>query len=1415
MKSLRQLLRRRQPASRTAPSKKRRLSTQALEQRQLLAGDFNVAHNYLNHLDVNQDFELSPSDALGVINFLAAGGSIASGESGSEDPFDGRKVDVNGDGNVSPSDALSVINALARGEGVGEVVELRLTARDLDDTELTEDVNGITQVQEGAENSFLLEVSYEDLRGLQANGVFSIFPDLNTSRGNLIKPVLRESQQVIFSNEIFSTTTGSYFVALETDPTTTVEITRNDFNNGPSSSLADALVQLGGYDPSDLEVTEPSFLRGEDEDNPTFGLQVRYVGADLGNVDVPDLVLTETFDTDVQITFNETAPFLADGVTPNNDAIGLSLDVRSRTRNQEQIYSQLNRGEFDANAGFSDIGGVGPASSSGLARPLDDVDAFAIEVFIDGPIPDNNPLIIDVSPGSGVDPLLVYGSDDPVPNEMILIDEDAIVRLSTGAVGVNNPPIVDGPISQVTNEDAADFSINLLEGASDPDDDTLSVTDFSFTSGDTMGVTQNGTTVDVTPSAYNALAAGETELINATYTISDGNGGTVAQALTLTIEGRNDSPDAGDDLNFVRDEFDAAFSIDLLQNATDPDTSDVLDVINITQVGSDDASGVVANDANNQIDVTPTAYAALNDGESITVTYDFTVVDGNGGQDTARVVVTINGDTPNTPPVAGDPIMVTFTEDDADSSIDLTTNVTDVDTEDTLTVVEASVVVTGDQSGIVRTGNDVSISPAAYNALPVGGMETIVFTYDVSDGEGGTDSHSATITITGANDAPVVAGPVTASISEDDGGTTVDLLEGASDPDTGDSVSLSNLTFVSGDDRGVTTGADSLSIDPSQYNFLSVGESVTAIYSYDVVDTNDAVTPQSATITITGANDAPIIGDPISATVSEDDSSVNIDLLVGSSDPDQNDSLSIDNFTTVSGDSTPFTIVNDETLTFDPNAYNSLAAGETEIVVVNFDIVDGNGGQGSQSATITINGANDAPVVSGPISLTISEQDADQVLSLLDNASDPDTSDTLSVANVNVSGDDEGVQLNGNNLDISPNLYDSLTAGQSAVVTLTYQVTDGTESVNQTATVTITGVDDAPVVDGPLTFTFDERDASTSVDLLAGASDPNNDPINIINAQITSGDARGVFVNLSNSQLEITPSAYEDLEDGEQAVVVVDYQITDDEGNTVDQTATVTITGRTIVGSSVSGTLFIDHIENIEDVRNGADPIRNGVHDEDEDALGGVMVRLYQVVNGVETEVAQTMTGNDGIYSFPEVLGGTYIVEYDVPDSVMFEGSRRGVVNVSDVGDEQLSGPSLGGIGLVGVQHRVELLARYYAQVSQVTDDPTGLGTAQLDENGNQVMFVAGEGFESEFAEVVLNETRDAVLLTMLDGDGNYVTARIGQDFFVVAGDGEGVRFFGDLDDFGFSPFDPDNAALQSEFEAYGNTIDLIMEMGL
>jgi hypothetical protein len=92
-------------------------------------------------------------------------------------------------------------------------------------------------------------------------------------------------------------------------------------------------------------------------------------------------------------------------------------------------------------------------------------------------------------------------------------------------------------------------------------------------------------------------------------------------------------------------------------------------------------------------------------------------------------------------------------------------------------------------------------------------------------------------------------------------------------------------------------------------------------------------------------------------------------------------------------------------------------------------------------------------------------------------------------------------------------------------------------------------------------------------------------------------------------------------------------------------------------------------------------------------------------------------------------------------------------------------------------------------------------------------MFVAEEGFDARFAEIVLNEARDSALLTIINSQNEVLSAQLTLDDFVVTGDGLGVRIFGDMGNFDFvETLDP---AVVGDFDDYRNAIDKVIGEGV
>ncbi|WP_157888302.1 cadherin-like domain-containing protein, partial [Neptunicoccus sediminis] len=185
-------------------------------------------------------------------------------------------------------------------------------------------------------------------------------------------------------------------------------------------------------------------------------------------------------------------------------------------------------------------------------------------------------------------------------------------------------------------------------------------------------------------------------------------------------------------------------------------------------LATDGANGEVTMAADGSYSYTPDG--DFNGSDSFT----YTVSDGNGGTDTQTVTVTVNA--VNDAPVARAGTAV----GDEDTVISGSVAASDVD-GDTLIFTLA----TDGANGAVTMAADGS-----YSYTPDGDFNgSDSFTYTVSDGNGGIDTQTVTITVNAVNDAPV-AQAGTASGDED---TVISGSVAASDVD-GDALSFALAT---------------------------------------------------------------------------------------------------------------------------------------------------------------------------------------------------------------------------------------------------------------------------------------------------------------------------------------------------------------------------------------------------------------------------------------------------------------------------------------------------------------------------------------------------------------------------------------------------------------------------------------------
>ncbi|WP_157751958.1 beta strand repeat-containing protein [Actinoplanes derwentensis] len=286
-----------------------------------------------------------------------------------------------------------------------------------------------------------------------------------------------------------------------------------------------------------------------------------------------------------------------------------------------------------------------------------------------------------------------------------------------------------------------------------------------------------------------------------TYTLTDDLGATDEATVTITISG---DPDVNPDT--VSTPSGTALDIDVTANDTDPD-GDPLTLVSVT----DPAHGTAVLAAGNKVRYTPTP------GYYGTDTFTYTVRDTAGTTKTATVTVNVG----NAPPVAAADTAAVQTGTPVD--IDVLANDTDPNTDQTL---EISGVGTPENGTAEIVDGKIRYTPAD----DFTGTDT--FSYEVSDGEGGTAEGTVTVTVTSDDGKPVAVADerrtayqkaITIQVLENDldpnGSLALDTV-GTPDHGTakvsGDAVvytppsgfsGVATFTYTAKDDTGQSTGS--------------------------------------------------------------------------------------------------------------------------------------------------------------------------------------------------------------------------------------------------------------------------------------------------------------------------------------------------------------------------------------------------------------------------------------------------------------------------------------------------------------------------------------------------------------------------------------------------------------------------------
>ena len=595
---------------------------------------------------------------------------------------------------------------------------------------------------------------------------------------------------------------------------------------------------------------------------------------------------------------------------------------------------------------------------------------------------------------------------------------------------------------------------------------------------------------------------------------------------------------ADDGVGFTTDEDTAFTTGDVLANDTDPNPGSTLTIQDVDTTGM---LGLLADNGDGTFDYDPNGrFEALAIGDQATDTFHYTVHDDLGAPDTAAVTILVLGanDVPTAVDDGSGDDRGAFTTDAQSpfTTPDVLANDTDPDAGAQLSLLSIDTTAT---LGLVTDNGDGTFHydpDGRFAALGAGDEATDTFIYRLQDDQGATDAATVTVTVTGLDDALVAAddGGPGFETDEDSAFTTASVLANDTDPDAAAPLSVVDVDTTGTIGLVVDNGDGTFDYDPNgQFEQLAVGTQATDTFTYTVAADGDVETA-TVTITIDGVNDAPTAaddgaGDDSGAFTTDADSAFTTpDVLANDTDPDAGallSVLSVDTLATLG----LVTDNGDGTFHYDPDGrFAALGAGEEATDTFIYRLQDDQGATDTATVTVTVTGLDDALVAAddGGPGFETDEDSAFTTASVLANDTDPDAAAPLSVVDVDTTGTIGLVVDNGDGtFDYDPNgQFEQLAVGTQATDTFTYTVAADGNVETATVTITIDGVNDAPLVGGePYTIGEDGTlVVPVANGVLANDQDPDDDPLE---AALVVGPSLGSLSLEPDGSFTYTPDA--------------------------------------------------------------------------------------------------------------------------------------------------------------------------------------------------------------------------------------------------------------------------------------------------
>ncbi len=528
------------------------------------------------------------------------------------------------------------------------------------------------------------------------------------------------------------------------------------------------------------------------------------------------------------------------------------------------------------------------------------------------------------------------------------------------------------------------------------------------------------------------------------------------------------------------------------------------------------------------------------------------------------------------------------------------------------------------------TGEIISTNPSNND---VGNHELIV---TATDSLGASVSQNFVVTVNNVNDAPT-ASLITASTNEDS--ATITLAFAVSDIDASDSLSYSILSNPSlGSVINNNDGTFTFNLG-NDFQNLALGQTKDVSFTYAAIDKAGAQSNIStATITITGTNDAPTAS--ITSIATDEDNSIKIDVLAGAVDIDAGEILSLTSVTNgLHGNASITTDANgNKIVSYVPNAnYNGSD-------VITYTISDSNGGSVTKELTVTVNAVNDAPIVASVAQDQAAESGKAFTYTLSNNLFSDVDSDNLTINATLTDGSPlpSWLSFDGNKFSGTPNV----STATNFVIKLTATDPSGA-SVSLNFGINITNPNNAPVAKDDAFATNEDTSLTISFAAILKNDSDIEDKTNI--QKLTKDNI--IFNNPANGTITVTDTGiiYKPNKDYNGSDVVT-YQIKDS-GGALSNVASINLTVKPVNDIAVAGNDSFVTDEDKSITIKLSDLLANDLDVEDGAAIQSLTIDKFVFSNPSKGVIVKDAVNGTITYTPNKNYNGTDSLTYQIKDS--------------------------------------------------------------------------------------------------------------------------------------------------------------------